>query len=112
MSKRLLYANVKIPIEISENGTVTPLNEYVDIEFTQCDSLPEPTKTSKHSIFINKLLAFFEPENDVIVEPLVEPESYKLIISEGEIVKKHTKPINSSFKRRVFRHRQTAKNFL
>jgi len=111
---KLLYANVKIPIEISENGTVNPLSQYVDIEFSECTELPEPNKKSNYSVFTNKLMDFFQ-ENDIDDEDVSEPnkptEEIKLVINQSEIAKVHQKPINSSFKKRIFRHRQTAKNF-
>ena len=41
MKKKYAYANIKIPVELKENGTLEPLKEYVQIEFSACNELPK-----------------------------------------------------------------------
>ena len=41
MKKKYAYANIKIPVELKSNGTIEPMKEYVQIEFSICNELPE-----------------------------------------------------------------------
>jgi len=56
MQTKYIYANIKIPIEIKEDGKIEPLREYIDIEFSKCEELPEKKKTEIHSLFIQQNL--------------------------------------------------------
>jgi len=49
-TKKYLIANVKIPMEISENGTYESLTEYLSIDFTHCDKLPEKSQDLNSSL--------------------------------------------------------------
>ena len=49
-TKKYLIANVKIPMEISENGTYESLTEYLSIDFTHCDILPEKSQDLNSSL--------------------------------------------------------------
>ena len=59
MKKKYAYANIKIPVELKANGTIEPLKEYVQIEFSICNELPEKNvnnlnvMNSLHSLFHN-----------------------------------------------------------
>jgi hypothetical protein len=59
MKKKYAYANIKIPVELKENGTIEPLKEYVQIEFSICNELPEKNvnnlnvMNNLHSLFHN-----------------------------------------------------------
>ena len=41
MKKKYAYANIKIPVELKANGIIEPLKEYVQIDFSLCNELPE-----------------------------------------------------------------------
>ena len=50
MKKKYAYANIKIPVELKANGTIEPLKEYVQIEFSICNELPENDETTTRTI--------------------------------------------------------------
>jgi hypothetical protein len=122
MSKKLLYANIKIPVEILADGSINPFKEYIDVEFTECHSLPEVKKNVDYSFVMNKLAFFMkkevvaeptpkvEPEVEQEVETETEPEPEKMILIAKEDIKTgHSRPVTSSFKKRQYKHRHTAK---
>lgn len=135
MSKKLLYANIKIPVELSHDNSINPLKDYIDIEFTECLSLPEVKKNVDYSFVMNKLAFFMKKEPEKMIEikneefmtenkpktdvnteeresdSEFEPEPQeKIFISKEDIKTTHARPINSSFKKRQFKHRHTAKH--
>jgi hypothetical protein len=120
-NQKLLYANIKIPVELSGDGSINPLKDYIDVEFTPCISLPEIKKNVDYSFVMNKLSFFMkneaaqpEPliEEEVEPEPLIEEEvePEKIIrIAKEDIKTSHSRPVNSSFKKRQYNHRHTIK---
>lgn len=54
--KSLLFANVKIPIEVQDDGTIEPLKKYITIEFSKCNELP-PKQDSEvnYSFLMNNI---------------------------------------------------------
>ena len=57
MSKKYIIANIKIPIEILENGTTNPLMERCEIGIDNCETLP-PENKNNNNLFIEKLNEF------------------------------------------------------
>lgn len=57
MSKQYVIANIKIPIEILENGSTNPFMERCSIELEKCQILP-PENKNNNSLFIEKLTEF------------------------------------------------------
>jgi len=141
---KLLFANIKIPIQVFDDGSFHSFENNIDIEFTNCDSLPEPSNND-NSYFMSRLMNFTgqkkqhqseiicveppEPEPPILeeeseseleeqenetdsddedhyVDP--EPESKFMVLKE-DIKTAHARPVNSSFKKRQFKHRHTAK---
>ena len=53
--KKYLYANIRIPVEVQEDGSFIHLQEYAVVEFSKCDKLPElnPEPTNNLSSFLN-----------------------------------------------------------
>jgi hypothetical protein len=132
MSKKILYANIKIPVEILLDGSISPFKEYIDVEFTECNSLPEIKKNIDYSFVMNKLAFFMKKESVSEVEPKieqvakpevenkveakpevenkVEAQPEKIILISKEYIKTgHSRPVTSSFKKRQYKHRHTAK---
>ena len=134
MSKKLLYANIKIPVELSDDGSMNPFKDYIYVEFTECLGLPEIKKNVDYSFVMSKLTNFMKKEPEKIIETKNEEfitdnqpktdvnmeesesdsefepeEEAKIFISKDDIKTTHTRPINSSFKKRQFKHRHTTK---
>jgi hypothetical protein len=103
MSNQLLYLHLKIPIELSHDGQINILNEYREIEFTECTTLPEPKEPVD---MMEELLSYMENKYSVNKQIIDETA---IIVLKNEI-KNATRPINSSFRKRFYKHRQTAKN--
>ena len=57
MNKKYAYANIKIPIEIKENGKIEPLKEYTQIDFSPCHNLPN--KKIDNTTILNNLNYLF-----------------------------------------------------
>ena len=61
MKKKYAYANIKIPVELKANGTIEPMKEYVQIEFSICNELPE--KNINNLNVMNNLDSLFNIPN-------------------------------------------------
>lgn len=103
MSNQLLYLHLKIPIELSHDGQINILNEHREIEFSECTALPE----LKEPIDMMEALLSYMENKYSVDEPIINEAS--MVVLKNEI-KNATKPINSSFKKRFYKNRQTAKN--
>jgi hypothetical protein len=57
MNKKYAYANIKIPVEIKENGKIEPMKEYVQIDFSPCYNLPN--KKIDNTTILNNLNHLF-----------------------------------------------------
>ena len=93
-------ANIKMPVELKPDGSIETMNEYVQLEFTECNELPAKQDNSiDYSFFTNNLNI-----NTGIKLPLqqeqAKPEQNDFIyISKEEIKEKIKKTLNnSSFK--------------
>ena len=79
-TKKYLIANVKIPMEISENGTYESLTEYLSIDFTHCDILPEKSQdlnsslNTKYKSMIDGLFSNKTEDKDCPLEEKEEEE--------------------------------------
>ena len=130
-NQKLLFANIKIPIQVMSDGSIHPFQDNIDIEFTECESLPEPKTNGDTSYLMKKLMSFMGQCNRIVPEPEPVPESQpqrevepeihsdkkqheesevKIMILKEDIKTTHARPINSSFKKRQFNHRNTAKH--
>ena len=128
MSKqKLLFANIKIPIQVLSDGSIQPFQDNIDIEFTECESLPEAKNNEDVSYLMKKLMNYMDKDKQIIhshivseTEPETEIESdtyadnepepeAKIMILKEDIKTTHTRPVNSSFKKRQFKHRHTTK---
>ena len=49
--KKYIYANIKLPIEITKNGPINPMTEYIQIDFSNCDELPAKQDTDTNQLF-------------------------------------------------------------
>jgi hypothetical protein len=135
---KLLFANIKIPIQVFDDGSFHSFENNIDIEFTNCDSLPEPNNND-NSYFMSRLMNFTgqkkQDQGEIISVEIHEPElsnieenheseeeesesdshdedpepESKIMVFKEDIKTVHARPVNSSFKKRQFKHNHTAK---
>lgn len=107
--KRYLIANIKIPIEVKENGSIEPLKDYIDIEFSKCSALPKKQDSQVNYAFVmNNIKNLLSEETEEKVpdekekEALEEKEEQKreeIMVLKSEIKNKVLKNnFNTSFK--------------
>ena len=78
--KKYIFANIILPIEINEDGSMIPLPERITMDFSNCDELPPICEQNINYTFLtNNLPNFFENNTQQI-----EVESEKQIDSESE----------------------------
>jgi hypothetical protein len=123
---KIVYANIKIPIEIDENGAIEPLKEYIQINFEHCLSLPpKQENTINYSFLRNNLKELLD--NPATTDPSVDPpgpsetenppqkkeeEPFHITISKDEIKLTKKPKLNTSFKQyHKYNHRHTAKMY-
>ena len=77
----VVLACIKIPIEISEDGSTNPMIDRSEIEFSKCDKLP-PKKNDPNSFVIEKLSSFLtaqkrnnKTQNEINVEQSNQKET-------------------------------------
>jgi hypothetical protein len=79
MTKKYLYSIVKIPLEISEDGSVKTLEEYANVEFTECHYLPDKTvnNTKTYNNRLREMISsmnFEEEEEERTIKIKGQPE--------------------------------------
>ena len=96
MSKKYIYACIRIPMEVLPDGKYEPCTEYVKIAFERCDELP-----TKDPIENNNLMAVL---SSFLPEPAVQEHIPKHMA-------KQNKKYNNTFKQRqVKNNRYSLKN--
>jgi len=124
---RIIYAYIKIPIELLDDGNIKSYNEYLNVEFEECDKLPDYYEEVD---VMKKLIDYLynkegdeDYEEDADSNPSIENdkketetprnpiEELSMVVLKGDI-KSKSRPVNSSFKNKRFRHRQTAKTII
>lgn len=119
MSKKYIYANIRLPIEMSANGSFYEVfSDRMTIDFELCKTLPEPTSYENKEL-IAKIFAIHQPGED---EPEQEPqkeEEPELQVEEEEPAEQKQEPdedmniFKKEFKHKMnmsFRRRAKTKN--
>lgn len=89
MSKKYIYACIRIPMEVLPDGKYEPCPEYVKIAFERCDELPSIDPLENNNLMA--VLSSFVPAN--ATEPVVQ-----------ELIPNRNTKYNTTFKQR---HRNT-----
>ena len=92
MSKKYIYACIRIPMEVLPDGKYEPCTEYVKIAFERCDELP--TKDPIENNNLMAVLSSFVPAT--ATEPIVQELIPKHMVKQSA---RNTK-YNSTFKQR------------
>ena len=101
MSKKYMYACVRIPIELTENGHHITYNDHAKIEFEKCDELPPKSNLGKF-----KFADIFEKMSQPDPAPASQSTSQQHqsstdpIVLQSEIKTSKPPMKNSSFKNR------------
>jgi len=72
MIKRYMEIAIKMPVEIAADGSTRLMDEYMRVEYTKCDGLPEKCENdvnkhkSMYSLFVNSIKKEFQ--DDVLDE--------------------------------------------
>lgn len=109
MSFQYVMANIQIPIKVYENNVTEPLPEYIKINISECNELPEKMETPAiQSDFMNKIqniISSNKEEKQDIVEMLT--------ISSEELNNKKPKkrPHNMTFKNNIMSKRRSQKRY-
>jgi GTP cyclohydrolase FolE2 len=104
---KYVYANIKIPVEVKTDGSIEPLKDYINIEFTECNELPEKNTNLNYSRIMDSLSNFVKPVENTDQSNTNEP-MYTVLKEE---IKKNTKAkVNTSFKNtKQYKNRHTSK---
>ena len=112
MKKKYAYANIKIPVELKANGTIEPLKEYVQIEFSICNELPEKhtnnlnVMNSLHGLFHNipnfdniqsNKIPVVNSNDKEIEHPILNIHGYESKNEENTTNSKNTPPYQSLY---------------
>lgn len=113
-TKKYVIANIKIPIEIMEDGSIEPQKDYIDIEFSDCEQLPKKQECDVNHTFVMNNLSMFllNTKKDIEIEPIKEKEGSRMIVLKEDIKPRTNAPkINTSFKQNTqYKHRHTIKH--
>ncbi len=105
MSKKYIIANIRMPIEILEDGTITSLKDHAHIELEICKELPPIQENMSEVMNINNIKQFIEKqelscqnkmENDIKDDD--EISEVKLRIHPNEIKPSTNKYCNTTIK--------------
>lgn len=135
--KKYAFANVKIPLEILQNGNFELLKEHIQVEFSHCKVLPPKQELNMDfSSILNDLfkqdkinmnvinndddreikIKEFTEEREHEEEAIIEKEAYnvpeQMVILASEIKNIKTQKKNTSFKHRKSSHNFTNKMYV
>jgi hypothetical protein len=105
MSKKYIIANIRMPIELLEDGTITSLKDHAHIELESCKELPPIQENMSEVMNINNIKLFIEKqelscqnkiENDIKDDD--EKKEVKLWIHPNEIKPSTNKYCNTTIK--------------
>lgn len=121
MSFEYIIANIKIPIQVFENGTTSAITERIHVEIEKCNELPE-IQDNYNKTFLDKLSLFLhkpEAENpvieksDAVTKSEISP-SPRIFITKEEIQsysKKQSRAVTFKHNRHKKAKRMTLKNY-
>ena len=111
MSKKYIYANIRLPIEMSANGSFYEVfSDRMTIDFELCKKLPEPTSYENKEL-IAKIFAIQHEEEEVLkteeqVEVAEEEAEDEVAEDEVEVVEKEEmKILKREFKHKINKSR-------
>ena len=118
MEKTILFANVKIPIEVKKDGTIDPLKDHITIEFTRCTELPPKQETEVNYSFVMNNIKELLHGDSIVTKPMEKVEcecqtyedefpveQVQIMVLKEEIKREKKDKKNSSF-------RNNPKNFI
>ena len=128
MSFEYIIANIKIPIQVFENGVTSAITERIHIEIEKCDELPEIQENynkafvEKLSSFLHKLPTHVKSENDndnenkptIAKSTIAGPPTHRIFITKDEIQsysKKQSSAVSFKNNRHKKAKRMTLKNY-
>jgi hypothetical protein len=69
MEKKYVIANIKIPMEVNEDGSYNPLPDYITMSFEKILESPQKPDISYNNDYIrDQILSLFESDNKEIIE--------------------------------------------
>ena len=104
MSKKYIYACIRVPMEVCPDGSYEPCNEYAEVTFEKCDKLPDEPTTNDYNL--DALLSAFNINSD-------HAEPISLTLTKEEIkrnTRSHRNLTNTFKNRRGKANRYSAKN--
>ena len=105
MSKKYIIANIRMPIELLQDGTITSLKDHAHIELESCKELPPIQVNMSDIINISNIKQFIEKEellyqnkmeNDIKDDDKIQ--DVKLWIHPNEIKPSSNKYCNTTIK--------------
>jgi hypothetical protein len=98
---RYVYACVRVPIEITEDGRQITHNDHSLVSFEECDKLPDLNKIDMKQAF-KDYLQELEDARKRQTAPIVEEQEEPITILKSEIKRDAKMPLkNSTFKNRA-----------
>jgi hypothetical protein len=95
---RYVYACVRVPIEITEDGRQITHNDHSLVSFEECDKLPETNKIDMKQAFKD----YLQELEDAARKGKVQEQEEPIIILKSEIKHDTKMPLkNSTFKNRA-----------
>ena len=98
MSKKYIYACVRIPIELSENGHHITYNDHAKVEFEKCDELPPKSNLGKYNY------------KDIFEKMHVKEIEEPIMVLQADIKTDKLPMKNSTFKNREVSSKYSQKN--
>ena len=92
-NKKYIYACIRIPIEISENGHHITYNDHTQVDFEKCDELPPKCNLGKFNL------------QDIFEQLSVKPGPIETIVS---VLQSEIKTVKSPMKNSSFKNRKSS----
>ena len=105
MRKKYIYANIRLPIEMSDNGSFYEVfSDRMTIDFEGCKTLPDPTSYENKELIAKIFAIQHEEEEEKVVEEQ-EEEEQKEEEQEEEEQKEKQEEEEMKILKREFKHK-------
>ena len=114
MVKRYLYSVVKIPLEISPDGSIKTMEEYTNIEITPCYYLPDKSvnNTKTYNSRLREIVSHmnFEDPEEKFIKIKIEKEPEEPEEPEPSILEKEITQLLTILPNEIKKHKPLSKN--
>jgi hypothetical protein len=116
-NKKYILANIRLPMEVLDDGSLKNLSEYLTMDFERLDELPPlPENNGNYEAIkenLKSIISISRKEDEEEEDESIEPAEEERMVTFVELskIKDRVRSKNMTFKNKSGGNRYTAKNY-